>query len=506
MEPQAKNNSKKIAVLMKKAISLLVCLISLQLLAQNNVDFNRYFYDQTLRIDYYHSGNATEEQITLDQMYIQNTWAGNPGNLIQFYNMGKYSAKVYDLTTNKLIYSTGYSTTFSEYQTTGPAKDGVSRTYHESVLMPKPKHKFLFVIEKRDRYNLLFPVYKLEIDPNDYHIITESPNRTHDEIFSVVKNGDPHKTVDLVILGEGYAEDEQKTFKKDLEYFSNVLFTIEPFASHHNKFNITGIYVPSNESGTDEPRQGRYRNTTLCSSFNTFDSDRYLLADNNKVLRDMAAQVPYDAVLVMVNLDRYGGGGIFNWQTVFATGSPFRDYVFLHEFGHAFAGLGDEYYTSDVSYEEFYPAGVEPPDPNLTALIDTQNLKWKDMVSPGIEIPTEWGKAFFDSLNHSMALLAMEKADTLKKLRNSGTEPEIIKNIESIYNDKLYSLRSAADSFLFNHPLNGKIGAFEGAGYQSEGLYRPTVNSMMHRFDLNQRSFGKVNEKAIIEMINSYTE
>jgi hypothetical protein len=491
---------------MKPLLIFLLGCCPLLMPAQTGIDFNTFFYDQTLRIDYYHTGNATEEFLTLDRLYSQGIWAGNRGNLIQNYDMGKYSAKVYDLASNTLIFSAGYSSTFSEYQTTGPALSGVRRTYHETVLIPRPKNKFLFVIEKRDPYNLLYPVYQQEIDPNDYHIIAEAQKRSPDEITVVEKNGDPHTSVDLVIIGEGYAEGEQKTFKKDLAYFTGVFFSIEPYTSQHKKFNITGIYSPSGENGTDEPRQGRYRNTVLGSSFNTFDSDRYLLADDNKTLRDIAAQVPYDAVLVMVNLDRYGGGGIFNWQTVFATGSPQRDYVFLHEFGHAFAGLGDEYYTSSVSYINFYPAGVEPTDPNVTALLDPQDLKWKDLISPGITIPTDWGKPVFDSLNHALSLLTKDKTDALQVLKKSDASSGAISDTENSYDNRILSLRAQIDSFLFTHPLKGKIGAFEGAGYQSEGLYRPTVNSMMHRFDPGRRSFEAVNERAIRKMIDFYTE
>jgi hypothetical protein len=491
---------------MKHVFIFLLCFCPLLLSAQTRVDFNTCFHDQTLRIDYYHSGNATEETITTDRIYNQGIWAGNPDHLIQNHDMGKYSAKVVDLASNTLIFSTGYSTTFSEYQTTGPAIDGVRRTYHETVLIPRPKNKFLFVIEKRDKYNLLYPVYKQEIDPNDYHIIAEAQKRTHDEITVAVNNGDPHKSVDMVIIGEGYADGEQKTFIKDLEYFTGVFFGIEPYASQRKKFNITGIYTPSAESGTDEPRQGKFRNTILGSSFNTFDSDRYLLADDNKALRDIAAQAPYDAVLVMVNIDRYGGGGIFNWQTVFATGSPMRDYVFLHEFGHAFAGLRDEYYTSDVSYEDFYPEGIEPTDPNVTALLDLQNLKWKDLVSPGIEIPTDWDKPVFDSLNLAVNRLTKEKTDTVEVLQKSGASSGTITDAEKSFNNRIFSLRAQIDSFIFHHPLKGKTGAFEGAGYQSEGLYRPTVNSMMHRFDPERRSYEAVNERAIRKMINYYSE
>jgi hypothetical protein len=491
---------------MKQTAILFLSLLCSQLSARSAIDFDQFFLNRTLRIDYYHAGNANEETITLDKVFLEGMWAGNPVNLIQWHNMGKYAAKVYDLASNKLIFSTGYSTTFSEYQTTGPALKGVKRTYHETVLIPWPKSRFLFVIEKRDKYNLPYPIFTQEINPDDYHIITESLHRSQDKLIEVIRNGDIHRSVDLVIISEGYTEGEERSFKKDLDYFTGVLFNIEPFASQQKKFNITGIFTPSAESGTDEPRQGKFRNTVLGSSFNTFDSDRYLLADENKTLRDIAAQVPYDAILIMVNIDRYGGGGIFNWQTVFATGSPLRDYVFLHEFGHAFAGLGDEYYTSDVSYEDFYPAGIEPSDPNVTALLDSQNLKWKDLITPGLEIPTDWGKPIFDSLNHAVDQLAIKKADSIMMLQKSMVSSDAIAAVEYGFNNRIFLLRSQIDSFLFQHPLKGKIGAFEGAGYQSHGLYRPTVNSMMHRFDPLRRSYEAVNEKAIMQMIRSYTE
>jgi hypothetical protein len=488
------------------ALGIIVFLFSALFEPDNEIQFDRFFYDQTLRIDYYHAGNALDEYIIPDNMYIQGKWAGNTVNLVASYRLGKYSAKVYDLLTNRLIFSIGYSTIFSEYQATDPANNGVSRTYHESVLIPRPKSKCLFVIEKRDRYNIPVPVYQQVINPDDYHINTESNARNSDEIISLVSNGDPHHAVDLVIVGEGYTRQERNSFRKDLEYFTRVLFSTEPFASQQKKFNISGIFTPSAESGTDEPRQGKYRNTALGSSFNIFDTDRYLLADDNKTIRDIAGQVPYDIIMVMVNSGRYGGGGIFNWQTTFTSGSPYRDHVFLHEFGHAFAGLGDEYYTSDVSYKDFYPEGIEPLDPNVTALPDPQNLRWKDLVSPGLKIPTEWGKELFDSLNNAMGIISREKEDGLKQLFSSGACEEAVKSHENIYNTRLIKLQTSLDSFLINHPLKGKVGAFEGAGYQKEGLYRPTLNSIMHRFDPDDRSFGKVNERAIMEMTEHYSE
>jgi len=68
-----------------------------------------------------------------------------------------------------------------------------------------------------------------------------------------------------------------------------------------------------------------------------------LLTEDYCNLRDIAASVPYDAIYVMVNQPRYGGGGIYNLYCTFTADNPSSDYVFLHEFGHTFAGLADEY-------------------------------------------------------------------------------------------------------------------------------------------------------------------
>ncbi|HEX9975466.1 MAG TPA: peptidase M64 N-terminal domain-containing protein, partial [bacterium] len=242
---------------------ILALLLPLSSMSQEGVGFDRYFTNQTLRIDYYRTGNAVEEFFSLDQIYLQGTWAGNPDQCIQPFDLGLYGVKVYDLASNKLIFSADYNTIFGEYQTTGEAKKGKMRTYHESVLIPRPKHLCLFVIEKRDKNNLLRPVFNIRIDPGDYHLVSESCQRTGDMILPVKQSGDPHHKVDLVIVGEGYTLAEQDKFKKDLEYYTGLFFTVEPYKSHQKDFNITGIFTPSDESGVNEPRQGVYRKTAL---------------------------------------------------------------------------------------------------------------------------------------------------------------------------------------------------------------------------------------------------
>ncbi len=337
--------------------------------AQKTVNFDQYFTDQTMRIDYFHTGDAKSEIYSLDKIYRQGTWAGNPEHLIQPFELGTYRVDVYDIASNTLIYSRGYSSIFAEYQTTGPAIDGVKKTCHESVLIPNPRKPIQLVILKRDKQNIPGPVFSRKIDPSDYHVNTEPVERKNDVVIPILKSGNPHACVDLVILGEGYQASESEKFKKDLAYYTDLFFSVEPYKSRKKMFNITGIFSPSEQSGTDEPRERSYKNTEFGSSFNSFDLDRYCLDEDNKSIRDAASEVPYDAVMIMVNIDRYGGGGIYNWQTVFCTGSPWHEYVFLHEFGHAFAGLGDEYFSSPVAYEDFITPGVEPLDPNITILL-----------------------------------------------------------------------------------------------------------------------------------------
>jgi hypothetical protein len=323
-------------------------------------------------------------------------------------------------------------------------------------------------------------------------------------IIPSVKSGSPHTCVDLVILGEGYQVSESEKFKKDLAYYTELFFSIEPYKSRKKMFNITGIFSPSEQSGTDEPRERSYKNTEFGSSFNSFDLDRYCLDEDDRSIRDAAGQVPYDAVLIMVNIDRYGGGGIYNWQTVFCTGSVWHTYVFLHEFGHAFAGLGDEYFSSPVAYEDFITPGVEPLDPNITILQDTANVKWRQYLSPGIKVPTEWGKAKFDSLNDRIVALNKERDEALKQLNNKGAGAAEVEKTKKDYQNKIAQVNKNLDDFLNSHPLKDKVGVFEGANYTSKGFYRPTLMSLMHKFSEHEMSYKIVNEQAIITAINFF--
>jgi hypothetical protein len=474
------------------------------LFSQQSINFSDYFLNKTMRIDYYHIGDAKEEFITIDQIYQQGIWAGNPKNLIDHFNNGKYEVKVFDIASNRLIYSKGFATYFGEYTTTNPAIQGIKRTYHETILIPYPKKTILIVLESRNKKNILELLFSAEIDPSDYHINKESGD-ADDQIYEALKNGDPHTKVDLAWIAEGYTAQQFDKFKKDVDRFMTAMFEVAPYDRLKDRFNIYGVFRPSAENGVDQPREGIFKQTIVNSSFNALDLDRYLLTEDNKTMRDIAASVPYDAIVILVNSERYGGGGIYNFYAVSTVDNKLSENVFIHEFGHSFAGLADEYYASQVSYNEFYPEGVEPTEPNITALLDPENIKWKELLSAGIKIPTDWGKEAIEALQAKLQKNGKEMREQVAQLEKSGASKSKIEKVKAEFNKKSDEINKNIDQVREKYSyLNDKVGAFEGAGYSAKGLYRPMINCLM--FSNREKQFCKVCQRAIERMIEFYSE
>lgn len=471
--------------------------------AQENVSFDRYFLDKTMRVDYYHVGDSKEETITLDKIYQQGIWAGSVKNLLDPFLRGRYCAKVYDSASGQLIFSRAYDSLFGEYKTTDEALKGIKRTFHESVLIPFPKNKIVLTIEVRDRKNNFHQIFSQEIDPASIYIMKE-PLEPGVKVFELVKSGHPHEKVDAVFLAEGYQAEEETKLKKDLDRLVKVFFSQEPYKSLKNKFNIYGVFKPSAESGCDEPGYGIFKQTALGCSFDSFGSERYLLTEDNRRVRDLAANAPYDTILIMVNHNRYGGGGLYNLYCTFTTDNQWYEYLMLHEFGHSFTGLADEYYTSQVAYNEFYPPGVEPVEPNITALLEPKNLKWKNLISLGIAIPTPWEKEEFDRMDLAYQRVRQELNEKIARMKREGAPKEEIARLEA--ESERLSLEQAkkVDEFLAKSKYVGKVGAFEGAGYSSTGLYRPAVDCIM--FTKGKKPYCPVCQEAVRKMIKFYSE
>ncbi len=488
---------------MRLVIFSILILFPKFIFAEEGLIFEDYFTERTMRIDYYHIGNAEEEIITIDRIYKVGIWAGSRKNLIDNFNNGRYYVKVFDAKTGKLIFSKGFDSYFGEYKTTNEAIKGKKRTYHETVLIPFPKNKIRIEFETRGKDFNLRTFFTELIDPDDIFILRENI-RTDVEIIEVLKNGEPKDMVDMVIVAEGYTKNEKDKLKKDLNKFKKVFFSQEPYKSMRNKFNIYSVFKASEERGCDEPSHGIYKNTCLGTTFDSLRLERYLLTEDNKSLRDIAGVVPYDTLLIMVNQKRYGGGGIYNFYCTFTTDNQWFDYLLLHEFGHSFAGLADEYYTSTVAYNEFYPKGIEPTEPNITALLDPENLKWKDLVSKDVEIPTPWEKDEFDKMDLELQRIRGKLNAKIAKLKREGAPKQEVEKLEMEAERLSKEHAEIVDKFIAKSKYLGKVGAFEGAGYSSKGLYRPMIDCIM--FSKGRKPYCKVCEEAIKRVIKALTD
>ncbi|MBD3226181.1 MAG: peptidase M64 [Caldithrix sp.] len=487
--------------MMKRLFVFLI--LPLTLIAQKTVPFDQYFLDRTLRIDYYHIGDKINEWVTLDKLYKEGPWAGSTTNLIDTFNNGKYYIKIYDEQSEKLIYSRGFNSYFGEYQTTAAAKNGIKQTFHESALIPYPINSITFTLSARNQDNKLSRIFSTKIDPSDSTLITKHSRLSQVDTIRILHNRPAHNAVDLALLAEGYTSNEYDKSVADFKHFAKVLFKHKPFAGNRQKFNIYGVFYPSDESGCDEPTHDTYKNTALNTTFNSMGSPRYLLTEDNKALHDIGRHVPYDQLLIMVNQQRYGGGGIYNFYLTFTSNNEWRDYVFIHEFGHAFAGLADEYYSSSTAYDAFYSTQMEPVEPNITALLDPNVLKWRHLVNENTPIPTPWSKQLYDSLNNSYQKNRREYNNRIALMERQRAPQEEIDRLKKEAHKVNQRVQSRLDSIINNSTYSHDIGAFEGAGYVSEGLYRPMMDCIM--FSKGRKPFCRVCEAAINDIIDFYT-
>lgn len=405
------------------------------------IKFDDYFVNKTLRLDYIHTGDKEHNSYSFDELKEEPFWGGSHVNLVDKFNYAPYKFTVTDSASGKEIYSRTYATLFHEWQTTDEAMKTV-KSFSETVVFPFPKNKVKVEFFDRDKKNNWVKKWEYDVDPNSYFITTE--RKLQYPSFDVLNSGDPSQKVDIVILPEGYTKEEMELFKQDCKKFTSYLFNSEPFKENKDKFNIKGIDAPSPESGVDIPANDIWKKTLLNSTFYTFDLERYLMTSDNKSIRDLAANAPYDQIYIIANSEKYGGGSIYNHYSVCIRKNPYEEYIFTHEFGHGFASLADEYYTSDVAYNDFYALDVEPLDPNLTTLVDFDS-KWKNLVDSKTPIPTPKSEEYAD-----------------------------------------------------------KVGAFEGGGYVAKGIYRPMEDCTMKSATVN--NFCPVCKNAIIEMINFYAE
>lgn len=464
----------------------LFCSIFSQNVKSEDIRFSDYFQNKTMRVDYFHTGNNVTEVFAIDRIVNDGDWAGSLTQLQDKMNLGLYFFEVIDKGKNQVIYSRGFASIFGEWQLTPEASEYGS--FHESIRFPWPLEPFTLVISKRGSDNFFHKIWEKEIDPNSRFV-----NRAEPELpfksWTVIENGDPHYKVDIVVLGDGYRYDQMEKFRADVNRLVSELFAVEPFQSRKSDFNVRAVFTPCQQAGINKPHPGVYARTPLSLTYGAFDSERYVLGFDNRSIREVASLVPYEFMIILVNERTYGGGGIYNLYSTVSADNKFADYIMVHEFGHQFAALTDEYYSSSVSYEG--PSiEIEPWEPNITALKDPNNLKWKHLVDPSTPIPTPWNKETFDKFSYQIQIERHEI-----RARN---EPEEV--MEALFERE----RKFETQLINNMEYIGKVGAFEGAGYNQYGMYRPETDCIM--FTRNRQEFCKVCQEAISKIINLYVQ
>jgi hypothetical protein len=444
---------------------------------------------QTMRLDYYHTGDASSEVFSVERIVIEPLpWPGDLKQAIDTSNLGKYLFEVRDAKTKQLLYSRGFASIYGEWETTDEAKT-IKRTFQESLRFPAPAAPVSVVLKKRDARNNFQDIWTTAIDPADM-FIDRSKRVAPAPLITIQKAGEPEAKVDFLILGDGYTAVEAKKFEADARRLTEVLFSTSPFKEHRKDFNVWAMSPRAAESGVSRPSTGIYRDSPLGATYDAFGSERYVLTFDNRSLREVAQFAPYEFIEVLVNNRTYGGGGIFNLYSTVASDNAFANYVFVHEFGHHFAALADEYYTSSVAYA---PAAdrVEPWEPNVTALLDVTNLKWRNLVSPFAHItpiPTPWNKEAFETYSREI----QKRRAQLRKDKRPEEEMEALFREELEHETKMF----AAEKHF------GQVGAFEGAMYEARGYYRPEIDCIMFS---RTNKFCRVCRLAIERVIKMYS-
>lgn len=408
---------------------------------EGSVDYRTYFTPERLRLDFVLAGDNVDQYAFLSELHRESEWAGSPNSLIDKFGYGQYFMEAF--CGENLIYSKGFSTLFEEWRTTPEAKE-TPMAANQTLWMPFPKQPVHIVLYQRFRNTGLFEkFFECDVDPSDTHIIPGPDNDF--TVTPLMVNGDHAHKVDLVFAGEAYTREQLPKLREDAARMMEYLFSLEPYAHRRSDFNVYLVESVSEDGGVDIPNHGQWRRTAMDSSFDTFYEDRYLTIMNHQKIASVYSGAPFDALFIIANETKYGGGGIYGSYAMGTSDNELSDVVFVHEFGHSFAGLGDEYYTSAVAYEDYYPAGVEPWEPNITTLVNFDS-KWADMIEEGTPVPTP-------------------------------NDP-----------DKYYDV----------------VGVFEGAGYMAKGCYRPYFECRM--INNTAPGFCPVCQRAIEAIIDYYVK
>jgi len=425
---------------MKKHILFLLCLIAVS--STRAQVFADHFADKTLRVDYIFNGNASGQAICLDGLSALPTWAGRKHHLAELPLQGNGQIVMRNAASGKTIYTTSFSSLFQEWLETDEARN-VTKGFENTFLLPYPLQPVEIEITLLDPRRNVRASMKHIVHPND--VLIEQKGNSHITPHKyLLHNDSPEKCIDVAILAEGYTLQEIQTFYEDADIACKSIFDHEPFKSMKKRFNVVAVASPSTDSGVSVPRLNEWKHTAFSSHFSTFYSDRYLTTSRVKAIHDALAGIPYEHIIILANTEEYGGGGIYNSYTLTTAHHPMFRPVVVHEFGHSFGGLADEYFYDNDVMTDTYPLDIEPWEQNISTQVDFA-AKWKDMLSENTPVPT----------------------------------PAEVSE---------------------NYPT----GVYEGGGYSAKGIFRPAENCRMRTNEYP--AFCPVCQRALRRIIEFYTE
>jgi len=410
---------------------------------------------------------------------LEGEWPGPLAKRADTLNLGKYRFEVRDAKSGALQYSRGFASIYGEWETTEEAQK-TTRAFSESVRFPAPAGPVQVSIQKRDEKMAFQTVWTVEIDPAALDIDRAAAPRSA-KVWAVQQSGAPAEKVDLLLVGDGYTAAEMEKWHADAKRLTETLFSVSPFKEHRKDFNVWALDVAADESGVSRPSTGEFRRSPVRAGYDAFGSERYVLTFDNKRLRELAAAAPYEFIEIVVNGRTYGGGGIHNLYATVASANAWTPYVFVHEFGHHFAGLADEYYTSEVAYGSS-SARVEPWEPNVSA--NPKELKWADLVKGGTALPTAWQKERFEAMQ--------KETQAKRKAIRARRAPE--EEMEALFRTELEETTKLLGK-------GGAVGAYEGAMYESQGYYRAQPDCIMFTRSME---FCVACKRAIERVIEQY--
>lgn len=406
--------------------------------------FEEFFADKTLRADYLFTGNKKNQSVVLDELKSMEGWSGRRSNLDKLPLSGNGQLTMVDKATGVVIYRTSFSSLFQEWLGENEAET-LSKGYENTFLMPFPKNETLVTVELFNARHEVSASFTHTVRPDDILIKKIGQNNVTEHKY-LMKSGSPENCIDVVIMAEGYSRGDIQTFYSDAQKACDAIFSHSPFKENKNHFNVVAVASESTDSGVSIPRENVWKSTAVSSHFDTFYSDRYLTSSNVNDIHDLLAGIPYEHIIILANTDTYGGGGIYNSFTLTTAHHSKFEPVVVHEFGHSFGGLADEYAYTDAP-SPLYPYDVEPWEQNITTLVDFES-KWSDMLPKG------------------------------------GTSPS------KITED--------------NYSSTETLGVYEGAGYSMKGIYRPVPDCRMRTNEA--KAFCPVCQRALQRLIDFYTE